>query len=66
MAQVIDIQAEIEKLSNEDFARLREWFAEKDAELWDAQLARDAAVGKLEFLREEALVCSTTKKRMSR
>ena len=54
MAQIADIQTEIEALSDEEFARLREWFAQKDAQRWDAQLAQDAAAGKLEFLREEA------------
>lgn len=55
MVQVEHIQAEIEELSSEDFARLREWFAEKDWQRWDEQLGRDAAAGKLEFLREEAM-----------
>ena len=54
MAHVKDIQADIETLSSEDFVRLREWFAEKDAQRWDEQLERDIAAGKLEFLREEA------------
>ena len=55
MAQVEDIQADIEILSSENFARLREWFAEKDAQRWDEQLERDVAAGKLGFLREEVL-----------
>lgn len=55
MAQVEQIQAEIEALSQEDFVRLREWFAEKDWNRWDQQLEADIADGKLDFLLEEAM-----------
>ena len=54
MAQVDQIKSDIEALSPEDFAQLREWLAEKDWQLWDEQLEKDAASGKLEFLCEEA------------
>lgn len=56
MAHVKDIQADIEALSEKEFVQLREWFAEKDWERWDAQLDRDAEAGKLDFLLEEAAV----------
>lgn len=54
MTQIETIQAEIASLSSEDFARLREWIAERDWQSWDKQIERDAADGKLDFLREEA------------
>lgn len=54
MAHVRDIQTDIEALSEEEFAQLREWFAEKDWGRWDAQLKRDVEAGKLDFLLEEA------------
>jgi hypothetical protein len=54
MTQIETIQAEIESLSREDFARLREWIAERDWQNWDRQIERDSAAGKLDFLREEA------------
>jgi hypothetical protein len=54
MTQIEAIQAEIESLSREDFARLREWIAERDWQNWDRQIERDSAAGKLDFLREEA------------
>lgn len=54
MAHIKDLQTEIEALSDEEFVRLREWFAEKDAQHWDAQIENDAATGKLDFLLEEA------------
>ncbi|MDJ0633424.1 MAG: hypothetical protein QNJ34_09570, partial [Xenococcaceae cyanobacterium MO_188.B29] len=59
MTQVERIQAEIEALSQEDFVRLREWFAEKDWLLWDKQLEVDIADGKLDFLLEEAMTAKS-------
>lgn len=56
MTAAIDrIQAEIENLSSQDFARLREWLLEKDWERWDQQIETHGAAGKLDFLREEAM-----------
>ncbi len=54
MTQIEAIQAEIETLSREDFARLREWIAQRDWQDWDRQIERDSAAGKLDFLRQEA------------
>lgn len=59
MTQVEQIQSEIEALSQEDFVRLREWFAEKDWLLWDKQLEVDIADGKLDFLLEEAMAAKS-------
>ena len=54
MTQVEHLKTKIEALSPEDFSHLREWMAEKDWALWDEKLEKDAASGKLDFLREEA------------
>jgi hypothetical protein len=54
MTQIEAIQAEIESLSSDDFARLREWIAQRDWQHWDRQIERDSAAGKLDFLWEEA------------
>ena len=54
MAPIEGIQAQIEALSSEDFARLRKLIAERDWQRWDEQIEADAAQGKLDFLREEA------------
>ena len=54
MMKVEHLQTEIEALSEEDFARLRKWFAERDWEQWDRQLETDVAAGKLDFLLKEA------------
>lgn len=59
MAQVDHIKSEIEALSQEDFAQLREWIAEKDWQRWDEQIEKDAASGKLDFLREEAMAAKS-------
>ena len=55
MLQLEQIQTGIESLAETDFVRLRNWFAQKDWERWDRQLAADVAAGKLDFLRQEAL-----------
>ena len=55
MKQIEKIQTDIESLSQEDFVRLRTWFAEKDWQLWDVQLEADISEGKLDFLLEEAM-----------
>lgn len=62
MPNVEKIQAEIEALSQEDFVRLREWFADKDWLLWDKQLEADIAKGKLDFLLEEAMTAKSQEK----
>ena len=54
MLKIEQLQMEIEALSEQDFARLRSWFAEKDWEQWDKQLESDVAAGKLDFLLAEA------------
>jgi len=59
MKQVEQIQSEIEALSQEDFRRLREWFAQKDWEIWDKQIEADSANGKLDFLLEEAMTAKS-------
>ncbi|MCZ7673953.1 MAG: hypothetical protein M5U34_45895 [Chloroflexi bacterium] len=50
------LQAEIEALDYAEFVQLREWFAEKDQKLWDAQIEADSNAGKLDFLIHEAMV----------
>ncbi|NOK59560.1 MAG: hypothetical protein GFH27_549285n84 [Chloroflexi bacterium AL-W] len=54
MTTVEQLQIEIEALPEQDFLRLRHWFAEKDWERWDEQLENDVATGKLDFLLDEA------------
>jgi hypothetical protein len=52
---VHEIEAAVQKLSSPDLTRFRKWFAEYDWQLWDAQLEKDIAAGKLDKLAGEAL-----------
>jgi hypothetical protein len=55
MSKVEEIQSAIVSLSPEEYARLRQWFAERDWEQWDQEIEEDAASGKLDFLIDEAV-----------
>lgn len=55
MTTVEKIQSAIDALSLEEYNLLRQWFFERDWELWDKQIKQDAKLGKLDFLLEEAL-----------
>lgn len=54
MTQLQDIEDAIERLPPEQFRELAEWLRERDQQLWDDQLDRDAESGKLDFLFAEA------------
>ena len=55
MSEVESIENLIQELSAEELAKLREWFAQYDAEAWDCQMEADAKAGKLDALAERAL-----------
>jgi len=55
MLTVEEIQAAIESLSEEEYARLRAWFSERDWDEWDEEIMKDSEAGKLDFLIHEAL-----------
>jgi len=55
MSTIKEIEQAIEQLPEEEFRKLREWFANRDAEAWDSQFAADVQAGKLDALAEEAL-----------
>ncbi|MDP2639464.1 MAG: hypothetical protein Q8Q16_02180 [Betaproteobacteria bacterium] len=55
MSKVESIEQQIKALSAEEVAQLRAWFLEFDWALWDQQLERDVAAGKLDVLAEKAL-----------
>ena len=50
MSRVEQIEAEIQRMSSEELAMFRAWFAEFDWESWDRQLAEDVKAGKLDAL----------------
>lgn len=54
MSTVEKIEAEILKLSAEEFSQLAQWLLDLDEQRWDEQLEKDVASGKLDFLAEEA------------
>jgi len=55
MTRVEQIEREIQSLSAEEFARLRDWVLEQDWDEWDRQIERDASTGKLDRLMNQAL-----------
>ncbi len=54
-ASLHDAIDRVSQLSQDDFARFREWFTTYDAEQWDRQIESDAKAGKLSALVDEAL-----------
>ncbi len=53
MVKVDEIKSAIEGLPEEEFAKLRHWFSEKDWQKWDRQIEVDSESGKLDFLIKE-------------
>jgi len=49
------VENAVRQLSSEELVKFRQWYAEFDADLWDAQIEADAAAGKLYALAAEAL-----------
>ncbi len=45
----------VTQLSPDELVKFRQWFAEFDGDLWDAQIEADAKAGKLDALAQEAL-----------
>ena len=54
MHRVEEGEAGIESLPPEEFDRVARWVYEHGQALWERQLDKDAAFGKLDFLFEEA------------
>ncbi len=55
MSKVEAIEEQIEKLSLDELAAFRRWYAAFDAETWDRQFEGDVTAGKLDALAEKAL-----------
>jgi hypothetical protein len=54
MSRVEEIEDAIDRLPPEEFRRIARWVREREQQLWDEQLDRDSASGRLDFLFEEA------------
>ena len=55
MTKVEKLERQIESLSPDNLSKLRAWFFELDARLWDQQIEADSKAGKLDGLLAEAL-----------
>jgi hypothetical protein len=55
MSSIQEIEHAIRRLSPEDLATFRAWFAGFDASAWDRQIEEDVAAGRLDALADEAL-----------
>jgi hypothetical protein len=49
------IKVAIQSLPKDEYRELRDWFSQRDWELWDKKIENDSKQGKLDFLVEEAL-----------
>ena len=54
MASIREIENAIQSLPPNELKQFRAWFAEFDAEIWDAQLEKDILSGKLDRISEQA------------
>jgi len=55
MGNVREIEEAVLRLSADELAAFRKWFADFDAAAWDHQIERDIAAGRLDTLADEAL-----------
>jgi hypothetical protein len=55
MTSIQFIEDQIQRLGNQSFATLRNWFIEYEHARWDRQIATDSEAGKLDFIIDEAL-----------
>jgi len=55
MSSVKEIESAVARLSRQELAIFRSWFADFDAEAWDRQFETDAAAGRLDAPGDEAL-----------
>lgn len=55
MSTIEEIEDAVRRLSAQELAAFRAWFAEFDAAAWDRQIEQDIAAGRLDALADEAL-----------
>lgn len=55
MTKLEKIERDVKALTPDELARFRDWFAEYEAELWDARIEADAKAGRLDSLADKAL-----------
>jgi len=54
MGNITQLKAEVEKLSPAELAEFRAWIIERDAHVWDQQIAADLRAGRLDALIADA------------
>jgi hypothetical protein len=54
MSKADELERAVRDLPPEDLRQFRDWFREFDSELWERQLGRDIAAGRLDGLVDEA------------
>lgn len=54
MSTVQEIEAALQRLSPEERAAFRAWYAAYDSDEWDRQIEADVAAGRLDWLIAEA------------
>jgi hypothetical protein len=55
MTKVESIEREVEKLTPEELAAFRHWFAEHDCQAWDREIEKHSTEGRLDRFGAEAL-----------
>ena len=55
MGKIERLEKEIQNLSAGELVEFRQWYAQFDADAWDAQIEADVRAGKLDALADEAL-----------
>jgi hypothetical protein len=55
MFTVHELETAVKALPQDEYAEFRRWFLQSDWEDWDREIEDDAAAGRLDFLRREAL-----------
>ena len=55
MSKIEQLEQQVQGLSEEELAQFREWFLEFDWAMWDRQLERDVAAGRLDAMADNAL-----------
>jgi hypothetical protein len=55
MTRIESLEDEVQKLTSDELADFRRWFAEFDAEAWDRQFEDDVRTGRLDAVAERAL-----------
>ncbi len=55
MSEVEKIEQSIQKLSQEEFAKLRAWFIEFESRIWDKNIETDLQAGRLDGIISDSL-----------